>query len=59
MKISRSVSVDENLAKKADEILGDIGLSFSGAINLFLMKLVAEDGLPFELKRKPKVESDE
>ncbi len=58
MKKPRTISVDEETAKKAEAILSDLGLSFSGAINLFLKQVVVKDGLPFEILRKGSKEED-
>ena len=42
--------VDESLKSEAENILHEIGLNTSQAINIFLKKVVAEHGIPFELK---------
>ena len=42
--------VDESLKFNAEHILKEIGLTTSQAINIFLKKVVAEHGIPFELK---------
>jgi len=39
--------MDEDLRKEADEILGELGLNMSSAINIFLKQLVRIGGLPF------------
>lgn len=42
--------VDETLKFEAENILHEIGLNTSQAINIFLKKVVSEHGIPFELK---------
>lgn len=42
--------VDESLKVEAENIFHEIGLNTSQAINIFLKKVVAEHGIPFELK---------
>jgi len=42
--------VDETLKFEAENILHEIGINTSQAINIFLKKVVAEHGIPFELK---------
>ncbi|MCX6077389.1 MAG: type II toxin-antitoxin system RelB/DinJ family antitoxin [Campylobacterales bacterium] len=52
MSLSATVRarVDESLKFEAENILHEIGLNTSQAINIFLKKVVAEHGIPFELK---------
>ena len=42
--------VDESLKFEAENILHELGLNTSQAINIFLKKVVAEHGIPFDLK---------
>lgn len=42
--------VEESVKFDAENILKEIGLNTSQAINIFLKKVVAEHGIPFELK---------
>lgn len=44
------VRVDEQLKTQATETLASMGLTVSDAIRVFLMRVVAEEGLPFALK---------
>lgn len=45
-------NVDSNLALQAEDIFKDIGLNTTTAINVFLKKVVATGGIPFELKKR-------
>ena len=42
-----SIRMDENLRKEADEILDELGLNMSSAVNIFVKQLVRQGGLPF------------
>ena len=42
--------INGNLKKKAEKILGKIGISHSEAINIFYSQLTMQNGLPFEVK---------
>ena len=44
------VRVDETLKARAADTLAAMGLSLSDAVRVFLTRVVAEQGLPFELK---------
>ena len=43
-------NVDLDVAIEAESIFKDIGLNTTTAINVFLKKVVATGGIPFELK---------
>jgi DNA-damage-inducible protein J len=44
------VRVDENIKVQATETLAAMGLSISDAVRVFLMRVVAEQQMPFALK---------
>ena len=48
-----SLRVDDDVKHNAEQILEDIGLSMSSAINIFLKKVVREKRIPFELSVDP------
>lgn len=43
--------VEPSTKMQAEKICEDLGITLSSAINIFLKKMVQEDGLPFEMKR--------
>lgn len=45
-----NVRVDEDVKRDVEEILSEIGLNMSTAINVFLKKVIREQGIPFEMK---------
>ncbi|HEY1932060.1 MAG TPA: type II toxin-antitoxin system RelB/DinJ family antitoxin [Acetobacteraceae bacterium] len=44
------IRLDENIKAQATETLAAMGLSVSDAVRVFLMRVVAEQQLPFPLK---------
>lgn len=48
-----SLRIDDEIKKKAERTLDDIGLSMSAAINIFLKTVVRENRIPFELSADP------
>lgn len=44
-----NVQIDSETKKEATNILSDLGLSMSTAINIFLRQVIKRDGLPFEV----------
>lgn len=42
--------VDESVKQEVTQIFHEIGLNTSQAINIFLKRVIAEKGIPFELK---------
>jgi len=48
-----SFRVDDEVKKNVEQTLGDIGLSMSTAINIFLKTVAREKRIPFELSADP------
>ncbi len=52
-----NVQVDKKDKEQATNILKDLGLNMSTAINIFIKQIIKVDGLPFEIKNpKPSKE---
>lgn len=49
-KVQTSLRIDEIKFLKAKEILADLGINFTEAVNIFTSMIVAKKGLPFEVK---------
>jgi len=49
-KVQTSLRLDENKFKEAKEILGQLGMNFTEAVNIFTSMIVAKHGLPFEVR---------
>ncbi len=48
--ITTSIRMDADTKKAASELLNDLGLDLSSAVNIFLKQVVLQGGLPFEVK---------
>ena len=42
--------IDPEIKKQAEDILNELGLSVSGSFELFYRQVIAQHGLPFELR---------
>ena len=51
-KVSTNITIDAEVKKQAQELFADLGLDLSTAINIYLKKALAEQGIPFEVKRE-------
>lgn len=49
MKKQYKVHLDEDLKRDADAVLSSMGLSFSTAVGLFLLAVVDEGAIPFQV----------
>ena len=47
-----NICTDANTKKQVEEILSEIGLNMTAAINIYLKKILMEGGIPFELTTK-------
>jgi len=47
--------IEDDLKKQATVLFEGLGLDLSTAIRIFLKKSVAENGIPFEVKKEPYV----
>ena len=46
------VRVDDDIKTKADMLFKDLGMDTTTAIRIFLVQAIANDGFPFEIKKK-------
>ena len=53
MTTTITARVDSDKKRQAEEIFNDIGLTLSGAINVFINEVVMYQGIPFSLRRRP------
>ena len=49
-KVSTNISIDETVKKQAQELFAKLGLDLSTAVNIYLKKAVAEQGIPFDVR---------
>jgi len=47
-----NVRVEEEDKNKAEEILNELGINTSTAIDMFLKQIILNDGLPFDVKKQ-------
>lgn len=45
-----TIRIDPEVKREAAAVLGGLGLSMSGAMNIFLRAVVREGGLPFDVR---------
>lgn len=45
-----TIRIDPEVKERANEVLGELGLSLSAAVNVFLRAVVREGGMPFDMK---------
>lgn len=52
-----TIRIDDDLKVKADELFGELGMSFTTAINIFIKQAIREERIPFEITLNPKTGS--
>ncbi|UUX33389.1 type II toxin-antitoxin system RelB/DinJ family antitoxin [Fundicoccus culcitae] len=50
--VNLNVRIQPEIKNQAEEILNDLGLSASTAINIFYRQIIEQQGLPFEVKHR-------
>ena len=45
-----TVRIDDDIKKEAEILFGKLGMSVSGAINIFFRQAIREQGIPFQIK---------
>ena len=50
-----NIQIDRTVKTEAQKVLDEIGLSMSGAINVYLMQIVKSRAIPFHLAADPEV----
>ena len=53
MTTTITARVDSEKRREAEAIFNDIGMTLSGAINVFINEVVMYQGIPFQLRRRP------
>ncbi len=51
-KVSTNITIDAEVKKQAQELFADLGMDLSTAINIYLKKAIAQQGIPFEVSRE-------
>ncbi len=50
MRIDFNAKVDKDVKEKAEAIFNELGLDMNTAINIFLKKVINENGIPFDFE---------
>lgn len=45
-----NIRTEKEVKESAEDILSQLGLTMSAAVNIFLRQVIRENGIPFELK---------
>ena len=48
-----TLRMDKGLKEQADELFGELGLTFTAAVNLFIRKSLRTGGIPFDVDLSP------
>ena len=48
-----TLRMDKGLKEQADELFGELGLTFTAAVNLFIRKSLRTRGIPFDVDMSP------
>ena len=51
-----TVRIDDDVKKEAEALFDKLGMSVSGAINIFFRQAIREQGIPFQIKAAPTAE---
>ena len=51
-KVSTNITIDSETKAKAQELLADLGLDLSTAVNIFLRQMIRDNALPFTVRRE-------
>ena len=55
MTTTITARIDSDKKREAEAIFNDIGMTLSGAINVFINEVVMYQGIPFQLRRRSSV----
>ena len=48
--VPTQIRIDEKVKKQANELLGELGMDMSSAVNIFLRQCILRGGLPFTVE---------
>lgn len=54
-----TIRIDPEVKREAVAVLDELGLSMSGAVNVFLRAVIREGGMPFDVRLGPAEKADE
>jgi len=47
-----TIRIDENVKKEAESLFNELGISMSGAVNIFFRQAIRERAIPFPIRAK-------
>lgn len=53
-----TIRIDPEVKREAVAVLDELGLSMSGAVNVFLRAVIREGGMPFDVRLGPAEKAD-
>lgn len=53
-----TIRIDPEVKREAVAVLDELGLSMSGAVNVFLRAVIREGGMPFDVRLGPTEKAD-
>ena len=48
--VNVSIRIDEDVKRESEQLFGELGLTLSAAVNVFLRQAIRHGGLPFDVK---------
>lgn len=48
--VNVSLRIDEDVKRESEQLFGELGLTLSAAVNVFLRQAIRHGGLPFDVK---------
>ena len=54
---SVTIRMNKSIKQQAQKLFADLGIDMSSAINLFIKQSIFQNGLPFEVSRKPNIDT--
>lgn len=48
--VNVSIRIDEDVKRESEQLFGELGLTLSAAVNVFLRQAIRHGGLPFEVR---------
>lgn len=58
-KVSTNITIDSETKAKAQELLADLGLDLSTAVNIFLRQMIRDNAFPFTVRREAPMQGGE
>ena len=52
-----NIRVDKDVKLAAEDVAAALGMNLTTAVNIFLRKMVAVDGIPFDVRLEPNAET--